>query len=159
MFITIISVLVVVGLVLRNLLRFMKFPKSEVSISQEDLEEFNTGPPLMSNVFEAESKEMLPMKFVHNEKSDPIYKESELQKIIKHYCKKVKKAEQDLTEYQKTILEKKIHVEKMFQILQHMCENNYETVKIKKGNNSGPRAIAVKIYGTQKKHNKVRKEV
>jgi hypothetical protein len=47
----------------------------------------------------------------------------------------------------------------MFQIVQYLFRNNFETVKIKRGNNCGPRAIAVKAYGSQANYKQVRREV
>ena len=67
MFIGIISILALVSLVLRS---FFKTTKSEVT--EEDLDELNSGPPLISKMVESESKGMLSEKFHHNIGS-PIY--------------------------------------------------------------------------------------
>lgn len=67
----------------------------------------------MAQQFEKECKGMLHKSFPHNLGS-PIYNYIELQNILKSYCKKVKKPEFDLSDYQKDILKKKIHTEKMF---------------------------------------------
>jgi hypothetical protein len=88
MFIGLFSILAVVSFVLRS---FFNTKKREV-ITEEDLDDFNSGPPLISKMVEKESKVMLPEKFHHNLGS-PIYDPKEIQNIIKTYCKKVKTEE------------------------------------------------------------------
>jgi hypothetical protein len=156
MFIGFISVLAVVSLILRSFLRNSKALASEVSM--DDLEEFNAGPPLQSQLLEAESKGLIDIKFPHNH-GTPVYNFAELLKIINSYAKKIKTPEHEFNEYQRNHLLNLINIEKMFQILRYLCLKNYETVHIKKGNNSGPRAISVKVFGSQNQHKKVRKEV
>lgn len=143
MYFGLLSVLAVVSLVLRNYLR----PTPKCEVSELDLEDFNKPPPTQSEILEAESKGMLAQKFPHNQ-GTPTFNFAEMKPIIKAFTKRVKKPENELNEYQKNYITNKINVEKMFQIVQYLCVNNYTTVYIKKGNNCGPRAIALKVFGT-----------
>ena len=156
MFIGILSVLAVVSIILRNFLRPSP-KKSEVSM--DDLKEFNSSPPLQSELLEAESKGMLDKKFPHNYHVPPVYNLSEMVKIIKTFSKRVKKPEHEFNEYQRNHVTNLINTEKMYQILRFLCHQKFETVSIRKGNNSGPRAISLKVFGSQDQFKKVRKEV
>lgn len=108
MYLAIFSVLAVIGILLSNL---FKKPKNEVS--EADLEDFNSGPPTMYQILEAESKGMIASNLPHNQ-GPPIFNLQEMQKIIKTMTKRLKKHENDLNEFQKSRLQDRINTEKMF---------------------------------------------